>query len=64
LSAALTTAQGKTVLDGDVRWYSMDRKVATVDRDGRVTFRKKGTTYVYAKAHDGMNSRKVKVTVK
>jgi hypothetical protein len=29
-----------------------------------VTFRKKGTTYVYAKAHDGMNSRKVKVTVK
>jgi hypothetical protein len=64
LRATLTTEQGKTVLSSGVRWHSMNKKIATVSSKGKVTFKKKGTTYVYAKAHDGMNSRKVKVTVR
>jgi hypothetical protein len=64
LTATLVTAKGKAALSSSVSWHSMSKKIATVSKNGKVTFKKKGTTYIYAKAHDGMNSRKVKVTVK
>jgi hypothetical protein len=63
LTATLTTVKGKKVISKSVRWYSMNKKVATVGKTGNVVFKKKGVCYIYAKAHDGMNSIKVRVTV-
>ena len=64
LKATLITVPGKKVLDSTIRWYTMNKKVATVDSKGLVRLKKKGTCYLYAKAHDGINSKKVKVVVK
>lgn len=49
-------------LSGSARWYSSNTKVASVNRTtGRVTARKKGTTYITVKA--GIKSRKIKLVV-
>jgi uncharacterized protein YjdB len=60
----VATVPGLRLYSGNVRWCSQNKKVATVSKNGTVKLRKKGTTYVYAKAHNGVNSRKIKVTVK
>lgn len=44
-----------------VKWYSKNRKIATVTSKGKVTAKGKGTTYVYAKV--GGKTLKCKVTV-
>ena len=45
------------------RYASSDRKIATVDKNGKVTAKKKGTCYVWIYAKNGY-AKKVKVTVK
>ena len=45
------------------RYASSDRKIATVDKNGKVTAKKKGTCYVWIYAKNGY-ANKVKVTVK
>ena len=46
-----------------LRYLSMNKKVATVTKGGKIKAVKKGTCYVYVYAHNGAN-KKVKVTVK
>lgn len=50
LSYTLTpeTATNKTV-----SWFSMDSKIASVDKNGLVTAKKIGVTYIYAVSQDG-----------
>ena len=49
----------------EVSWESSDEKVATVDKNGLVQAKKKGTAVITAKAKDGSEvSRSCKVTVK
>ncbi|BBH27307.1 hypothetical protein SG0102_22410 [Intestinibaculum porci] len=56
------TVKAKTVKPANtVKWSSKNAKVATV-KNGTITGKKKGTTYVYAKAN-GL-TKSVKVTVK
>ena len=56
------TVKAKTVKPANtVKWSTKNKKVATV-KNGVITGKKKGTTYVYAKAN-GL-TKKVKVTVK
>ena len=46
-----------------IRWFSTNKKIATVTQAGRIKGKKKGKCYVYAIAQNG--ARKVlKVTVK
>ena len=46
-----------------LRYLSMNKKIATVTKGGKIKAIKKGTCYVYVYAHNGVN-KKVKVTVK
>ena len=62
---AKITADGVPKLSTYIRWYSSNAKIAKVDRKtGKVKFRKKGKCYIWAKAHNGKNSKKIKVIVK
>lgn len=48
-----------------VDWYTSNKNIATVDSNGKVTVRKKGTVTITAKAKDGSNKyAKCKITVK
>lgn len=62
---AKITADGAPKLSSYIRWYSSNKKIAEVNRKtGKVKFRKKGKCYIWAKAHNGKNSKKIKVIVK
>lgn len=62
---AKITADGVPKLSTYIRWYSSNAKIAKVDRKtGKVKLRKKGKCYIWAKAHNGKNSKKIKVIVK
>jgi hypothetical protein len=62
---AKITAAGVPKLSTYIRWYSSNAKIAKVDRKtGKVKFRKKGKCYIWAKAHNGKNSKKILVKVK
>ncbi len=52
----VSNASGKKV-----KWYSKNRKIATVTSKGKVTAKGKGTTYIYAKV--GGKTLKCKITV-
>ena len=45
------------------RYASSDKTVATVDKNGKITAKAKGTCYIYVYAKNGY-AKKVKVTVK
>lgn len=45
------------------RYYTTDKEVAVVSRNGKITAKKRGTCYIYVVANDGFYKR-VKVTVK
>lgn len=48
-----------------VNWYTSNKNIATVDNNGKVTVRKKGTVTITARAKDGSNkAAKCKITVK
>jgi len=65
LKASVKTGTGKRVLSRNIRWYSSNRRVARVGKkNGKVFFKKKGRCYIWAKAHNGKNSKKIVVTVK
>ena len=55
----------KPLLSKSIRWYSSNKKIAVVNKKtGKVKFKKKGKCYIWAKAHNGKNSKKIKVNVK
>jgi len=45
-----------------IRFASSDKKIATVNRNGRIKAKKKGTCYIYVYAQNGLY-KKVKVTI-
>ncbi len=47
-SYGLTTIQNPTAANETVKWYSENEKVATVDQNGYVTAKARGTTKIYA----------------
>lgn len=48
-----------------VKWFTTNKNIATVDSNGKVKAKKKGTCYVYCKSTDGSNktSNKMKIIV-
>ncbi|SFA86775.1 The GLUG motif-containing protein [Acetitomaculum ruminis DSM 5522] len=46
-----------------IRYFSSNKKIASVDKKGKITAKGKGTCYIYIYSHNGITS-KVKVTVK
>ena len=65
LKAKVTSKSTKPLLSKYIRWYTSNKKIATVNKTkGTVKLKKKGKCYIWAKAHNGMNSNKVKVTVR
>jgi uncharacterized repeat protein (TIGR02543 family) len=64
LRATVSGIPGKQLLNSKVRWCTSDKKIASVSKSGVVKLRKKGKCYVWAKAHDGVNSKRVKVVVR
>ncbi len=55
----------KDAFNKKVKWESSDEKVATVDKNGKVTAKKKGTCVITCTAQDGSNAKaEVKITVK
>ena len=64
ITATVTSSYGTSLLSTKVRWFSSNTKVAKVSAVGKVTFKKKGTCTIWAIAHDGVASAKVKVKVR
>ncbi len=55
----------KDAFNQKVKWESSDEKIATVDKNGKVTAKKKGTCIITCTAKDGSNVKaEVKITVK
>lgn len=63
LKAKVKGEKGKKLLSRKVRWYSKKKSVAIVTAKGKVTALKKGTCKIYAKAHNGENSKSVTIRV-
>ena len=65
LRARALDAGGKKAASQKFTWWTSDPKVARFDdpKKGKLRLLKKGTCKVWAKAHDGVNSPKVKVKV-
>ena len=63
IKATVKTAKGKK-LSKKVRWYTSDKKIAKINSKGKITFVRKGTCQIWAKAYNGKDSSKIKVTVK
>ena len=63
LKAKITGEKGKKLVSKDVRWCSLNKKVAVVDKKGRVKALKKGTCKIHAKAHNGKNSKTIIIKV-
>ncbi len=57
------TIKPKNVTDKTVTWKSSNKKVATVDKNGKVTAKKKGTCTITAVTSNGKKA-KCKITVK
>ena len=56
---------GKPLYNKNIRWYSSDSKIAGINKkSGKIKAKKKGSCYVWAKAHNGKNSSKLKIVVK
>lgn len=64
LKAKVKGQTGKKLLDKSIRWFTRNKKIATVDKNGKIKAKKKGKVKIYAKAHNGMNSKAVIVVVK
>lgn len=56
------TVKAKAVPNKKISWSSKNKKIATVSSKGKITGKKKGTTYIYAKVN-GLK-KTIKVTVK
>ena len=64
VKAKVKTVKGKK-LSKKVRWYTSNTKIAKINqKTGKVTFVKAGICQIWAKAHNGKNSKKIKVIVK
>lgn len=62
---ASVESSAKKLYSGKVRWCASNKKVLKVNTmTGKIKAKKKGTCYVWAKAHNGLNSKKIKVIVK
>lgn len=57
------TLKPKKVTDKSITWKSSNKKVATVDKNGKVTAKKKGTCTITAVTSNGKKA-KCKITVK
>ena len=63
MKGTVTTVDGKKVCSSSLRWYSKNKKIATITKAGKLTLKAKGKTYIWAKSHNGKNVV-VKVSVK
>ncbi len=62
----LANAKRKSLSDAHApmfRYASSDKKIATVDKKGKITAKKQGSCYIWVYAKNGY-AKKVKVTVK
>jgi hypothetical protein len=57
MKASLTFESGKKPWSKSVRWYTNNKKIATVSKTGVVTLKKKGKCSLFAKAHNGVKSK-------
>ncbi len=55
--------KGKRPFNKKVRWFTTNKKIAVVKKDGTVIPIDSGKCYVYAKAQNGVNSKKIEVQV-
>lgn len=63
-ASSYSKAKNKVVLSKKVRWYSSDTDVVRIDKKGHVIARtKQGECYVFAKAHNGKKSNKIRIVV-
>ena len=62
LGSDVTVAPANATTKG-VKWYSSDNKIATVDKDGKVTAIAVGTATITVKTNDGLFPATCKVTV-
>ena len=64
LKATVHTGAGKSLYSNNVRWVTSNDNIASIDKTGKLMFKKKGTCYIWAKAHNGFNSKSSQVIVK
>ena len=63
LKANVSFESGKKPYSKTVRWYTNNKKIATVSKSGVVKLRAKGKCALYAKAHNGVKSKKLVIQV-
>jgi len=55
----------KMILSKKIRWYCSNKRVLKINnKKGKMKALKKGKCYIWAKAHNGINSKKIKVIIK
>ncbi|SKA67581.1 Ig-like domain (group 2) [Eubacterium uniforme] len=55
----------KVILSKKIRWYCSNKRVLKINnKKGKMKALKKGKCYIWAKAHNGINSKKIKVIIK
>ncbi len=64
LRAKVKYNKEKKVISKSIRWFTSNEKVATVSKKGVITGVAEGKCYIYAKAHNGKNGKRVEVIVK
>ena len=61
----ITSQSSKKLLSNGVRWFSFNKKILKVNaKTGKIKILKKGKCSLWAKAHNGVNSKHIKVVVK
>lgn len=55
--------EGKSLISKKVTWLTSNKKIATINKFGKINAKRKGTCYVWARAHNGIESRKLKIRV-
>ena len=64
VKASITGIEGKEIYNKSIRWLTSNKKVATITKQGKIKAKHKGTCYVWAKAHNGTNSKYLKIRIK
>lgn len=60
----INTHSSKKLLSESVRWFSSDKKILRINpKTGKIKVLKKGKCTIWAKAHNGVNSKHIKIVV-
>ncbi|MDR3215634.1 MAG: hypothetical protein LBT75_05135 [Bacilli bacterium] len=65
LKTLATSKKNKHLFNDNMRWYTTNHQIIAINQhNGQMKLKKKGSAYIWAKAHNGKNTPYLKVTIK